>query len=80
MYAFKQQSDKASPRQLGQLSFIAQFTAEIEYLAGLDNVVADSLSRIEALQLPVEVELMELARLVSRRGIETFTYLFQFVS
>lgn len=65
MYAFKQRSDKASPRQLGQLSFIAQFTTDIEYLPGVDNVVADSLSRIEALQLPVDIELVELARLQS---------------
>lgn len=65
LYAFKQRSDKTSPRQARQLSFIAQFSAEIEYMPGPDNVLADSLSRIEALQFPVEVELVELARLQS---------------
>lgn len=39
MYAFKQRSDKASPRQLRQLTFIAQFSTDIEYLPGVDNVV-----------------------------------------
>lgn len=61
IYAFKQCSDKASPRQLRQLSFIAQFTTELEYIAGSNNVIADSLSRIEALRLPVEFELVDLA-------------------
>ena len=61
VYAFNQRADKASPRQARQLSFIAQFTTAFEYLAGSDNVVADSLSRIEALRLPVEIELVDLA-------------------
>jgi hypothetical protein len=61
IYAFRQRSDKASPRQARQLSFIAQFTTEFEHLPGSDNIVADSLSRIEALRLPVEFELIDLA-------------------
>lgn len=44
-----------------QLSFIAQFTTSIEYLAGSSNVVADPLSRVEDLRLPVEISLKELA-------------------
>jgi transposase InsO family protein len=62
IYAFQQRSDKASPRQTRQLSFIAQFTTKVEYLPGVDNAVADSLSRIEALQLPVDIELVDLAK------------------
>ena len=62
IYAFMQRSEKASPRQQRQLSFISQFTTRIEYLSGKDNIVADSLSRIEAIRLPVEIELNELAQ------------------
>ena len=61
VYVFTQKSDKASPRQIHQLSFIAQFTTDIEYLPGADNLVADPLSRIESLRLPVEISLKELA-------------------
>lgn len=61
VYAFSQRSDKASPRQVRQLSFIAQFTISIEYVSGSNNVVADPLSRVEALRLPVEISLKELA-------------------
>ena len=46
IYAFTQKSEKASPRQQRQLSFISQYTTRIEYLPGIDNVVADSLSRV----------------------------------
>ncbi|XP_025997554.2 uncharacterized protein LOC113005865 [Solenopsis invicta] len=51
----------SSPRQLRQLSFIAQFSTDIGYLPDPDNLVADSLSRIEALRLPTEFELVDLA-------------------
>lgn len=62
IYAFKQRSDKASPRQLRQLSFIAEFTTEFIHLSGSENLVADSLSRIDALRLPLEFDLNELAQ------------------
>lgn len=61
-FAFKQRSDKASPRQLRQLSFIAEFTTEFVYLSGSENVVADALSRMDALRLPLEFDLNELAK------------------
>lgn len=61
IYVFRQRSDKASPRQIRQLSFIAQFTTRIEFLSGADNAVADSLSRIEAFALPLEFNVLELA-------------------
>lgn len=52
VYAFKQRSDKASPRQLRQLDFIGQFTTDIVHVTGSENVVADALSRIEAIDMP----------------------------
>lgn len=35
-----------SPRQANHLNFISQFTSDIQYVKGQDNVVADTLSRI----------------------------------
>ena len=61
IYAFMQKSEKASPRQTRQLSLIAQYTTQIEYIKGTENTVADSLSRVESIRLPVEINLNELA-------------------
>lgn len=49
-FAFSQKPEKASPRQVRHLCFIAQFTTVIRHVAGRDNVVADTLSRIEEIR------------------------------
>ena len=46
-YALNTCSDRHSPRQARQLDYISQFTSTIRHVHGLDNVVADTLSRIE---------------------------------
>ena len=46
-YALNSRSDRHSPRQARQLDYIAQFTSTIRHVHGMDNVVADALSRIE---------------------------------
>lgn len=51
LYAFVQRREKLPPPQLNQLSFISQFSTDIQYVRGEDNVVADTLSRIEAISL-----------------------------
>ncbi|XP_072143121.1 uncharacterized protein [Dermacentor andersoni] len=48
-YAFSQHRDKLPPVQQNQLSFIAQFTTDIQHVSGKDNVVADALSRVAAI-------------------------------
>lgn len=60
-YAFNQRSDKASPRQLRQLDFIGQFTTNIVHISGSTNIVADTMSRIEAITSPAPVTYEELA-------------------
>lgn len=47
IFAFQQKPEKASPRQLRQLDYIGQFTTDLRHVAGKDNIVADTLSRIE---------------------------------
>ncbi|GBP93204.1 Transposon Tf2-6 polyprotein [Eumeta japonica] len=56
-HAFKTRKDKCSPRQYRHLDFISQFSTDIIYLG--DNVVADTLSRIE--QLDNVVDFVKLA-------------------
>ncbi|GFW66591.1 transposon Tf2-9 polyprotein [Trichonephila clavipes] len=46
-YAFKQKSDKCTPRQLRHLDYISQFSTDIRYVVGTENKVADALSRVE---------------------------------
>ncbi|UYV65624.1 hypothetical protein LAZ67_3004897 [Cordylochernes scorpioides] len=49
IYAFKQKNEKASPRQLRHLQYISQFTTDIKFIKGTDNIVADALSRVDAI-------------------------------
>lgn len=49
IYAFLQKSDSLSPRQFRHLDFISQFATNLEHLSGLDNVVADALSRVDSI-------------------------------
>ena len=50
--ALEQRPEKASPRQLHQLDFISQFCLTLQHISGSDNVVADALSRVEAIDMP----------------------------
>lgn len=45
IYALAARSDRYSPRQQRHLSFISEFTTDIRHVSGVDNVVADALSR-----------------------------------
>ncbi|WP_333765292.1 Ty3/Gypsy family RNase HI domain-containing protein, partial [Streptomyces sp. IBSBF 2390] len=49
-FAFRQNLEKASPRQQRQLDFISQFTTDIQHVTGDSNEVADWLSRIASIQ------------------------------
>ncbi|GFV51168.1 retrovirus-related Pol polyprotein from transposon 297 [Trichonephila clavipes] len=48
-YAFHQKNEKASPRQLRHLQYISQFSTNICHISRGENIVADSLSRIESI-------------------------------
>lgn len=50
VYAFSRSKDNCSPRQYRYFDFIAQFTTDIRYIPGTQNIVADTLSRIEEVQ------------------------------
>lgn len=60
-FAFMQKTDKATPRQVRQLDLIAQFTTDIVHVKGKNNIIADTLSRINEIQLPMIVDTDELA-------------------
>jgi transposase InsO family protein len=57
----KVHTDKESPRRVRYLSYISEFTTDIQHISGQQNVVADTLSRIEAIYCPTGVDYAELA-------------------
>lgn len=60
-FAFKQKREKLPPVQLNQLSFIAQFTTDIQHIAGSANIVADALSRVDVMSIVHSVDYGQLA-------------------
>lgn len=50
-FAFVKNSDSSSPRQLRHLDYISQFSTDIRHISGSDNVVADTLSRLQSINL-----------------------------
>ncbi|GFX79092.1 transposon Tf2-11 polyprotein [Trichonephila clavipes] len=55
-YAFRQKSDKYSPRQIRQLDFISQFTTNIVHIPESDSIAADVLSRVSAITFPSQID------------------------
>jgi hypothetical protein len=51
-YAIQQKQDKSSPRGFNHLNFVAQFTTDIRYISGKDNVDADAISRVKSVTAP----------------------------
>ena len=77
VYAYQQKPDKASPRQFRYLEFIAQYTTDIRYINGDENLVADALSRIDAITHPASVQTLtdeDIAK-AQRNDPELQTYL-----
>ena len=54
IFAFRQKLEKATPRQSRHLDFIGQFSTDIQHVSGKDNVVADALSRVDAVSAPLD--------------------------
>ena len=48
-------SDK-SPRQTRHLSFISEFTTDIRYVKGTDNVISDGLSRLHVSEIKLALD------------------------
>lgn len=62
IYAFtKSNSSSDSPRRVRQLAFISEFTTDIRHISGEENVVSDTLSRVETITCPTTLDYQELA-------------------
>lgn len=51
-----------TPRRLRHIDFVMQFCSEIEHISGSENVVADTLSRIAAIDMPSTIDMEELEK------------------
>lgn len=61
-YAFtKLSGNNETPRRTRQIMFISEFSTDIRHINGIDNVVADALSRIEAINCPTTFDYAQLA-------------------
>nr|CAB3263144.1 uncharacterized protein LOC104265615 [Phallusia mammillata] len=70
--AFRSVSENQSPRQIRHFDFIAQFTDQIEYITGIHNVVADSLSRVEVNTITLPSNTFSLEELAIEQQNESF--------
>lgn len=57
-FAFLQKSDKASPRQL-QLDDVGQYTTKIIHILRSDNELANALSRLDVINIPIVMSTSE---------------------
>nr|XP_054767000.1 uncharacterized protein LOC129274180 [Lytechinus pictus] len=62
-YALRSKPDRHSPREIRQLDYISQFTSDIQHVHGVDNTVADALSRlhVDALHTSFTVDFDQIA-------------------
>ncbi|KAG8175363.1 hypothetical protein JTE90_018043 [Oedothorax gibbosus] len=61
-YAFRQRSDKCSPRQARQLDFFLNLRLIFRYIKGSENIVADALSRISSISMPSPIDYEQIAQ------------------
>lgn len=68
-------SSKETPRRIRQLMYISEYTSDIQHVSGLDNPVADALSRVETISCPTVIDYEELA--TAQRSDDQITHYMQ---
>lgn len=61
-FAFKKKDKQCTPRQFRYLDLIGQFSTDIQHISGEENVVADTLSRIEEIEPALDLKMLETAQ------------------
>lgn len=64
----KAPSPSETPRRARQMMFISEFTTDIRHISGHQNVVADALSRVEAIACPNSMDYTKIAEAQERDG------------
>ncbi|GBL99645.1 Retrovirus-related Pol polyprotein from transposon opus [Araneus ventricosus] len=76
IYAYRQKGDKCSPLQIRNLEFISQYTTDLCHVPGKQNLVADSFSRILAIDLTDLGDISYEDMISARRVIKNFNLCF----
>lgn len=83
MFAFKQELDKALPRQVRQLEYISKFSIDIRHISVAKKIVTDLLSRVDAIDVPyVQISNWSLRLRITKNNFKLFfemTFLHDFV-
>lgn len=61
-YAFDYQRENCTPRQYRYFDYIAQFTTDLQYIPGKNNIVADSLSRVDEIIATIDYQRLAAAQ------------------
>ena len=67
-YSMNTKSERSSPRQARHLDYISQFTSDIRYTKGINNPVADALSRVELNQVETNPPIIDLEAMATAQG------------
>ena len=68
IYSMNTKSERSSPRQARHLNYISQFTSDIRYTKGINNPVADALSRVELNQVETNPPIIDLEAMAAAQG------------
>ena len=60
-FAFKNVNENATPHQMRHLDYIGQFTTDLQYVPGSENILADVFLRIEMVAVPSVLPYEQLA-------------------
>ena len=61
-YSFQKKDHQCTPRQFRYLDLIGQYSIDISYVSGDENVVADALARIEEVESALDLEALAAAQ------------------
>lgn len=70
-FAFTNKKDNCTPRQFRYLDYISQFSTDIRYITGKENVVADALSRVDELSCPINLIQLAVSQ-INDQELKTF--------
>ena len=71
-HAFNRSLDKYSPHEIRHLDYISQFTSDLRYIKGKENVVADTLSRgiIDAISTYIPSDAIDLDQIAAEQKVD----------
>jgi len=50
-----------TPRQTHQLLFISEFITDVHHVTGAENIIINTLSRVDIIVMPISLDMQEIA-------------------